>query len=70
VYDIFTDEARKKKVEEFRKLMESGANPMDIEEDLEKAKEAIEDAELRDEVMRQNLYFLFEKTLVPGKLAG
>lgn len=38
-----------------------GNNPMDIEEDLEKAKEAIEDAELRDEVMRQNLYFLFEK---------
>ena len=60
VYDIFTDEARKEKVEAFRKLME-GNNPMDIEEDLEKAKEAIEDAELRDEVMRQNLYFLFEK---------
>ena len=69
MYDIFTDEARKEKVEAFRKLME-GNNPMDIEEDLEKAKEAIEDAELRDEVMRQNLYFLFEKELVPGKLAG
>lgn len=60
VYDILTDEKRKEKVEAFRKIMD-GNNPMEHEEDLEKAREAIEDAELRDEVMRQNLYFLFEK---------
>lgn len=60
MYDIFTDEERKKKVEAFRVLME-GSNPMDIEDKLEEAKEAIEDAELRDDVMRMNLYFLFEK---------
>jgi len=37
-----------------------GNNPMD-EEVLEKSREEIEDNELRDEVMRQNLYFLYEK---------
>ena len=40
------------------------------EERIEDAKNKVEDEELRDDVMRQNLYFLFEKVLVPGKLGG
>ena len=36
------------------------------EEEERKLMEEIEDTEIRDEVMRQNLYFLFEKKLVPS----
>jgi hypothetical protein len=52
------------KDEEKKASGEGGLN----EDRIEKARQAIEDNETRDEVMRQNLYFLIDKKLIPGKL--
>jgi len=63
VNDVYVDD-EKKKLEDKRDLL-------DYDEEIRrKADEEIEDMELRDSVLRENLYFLHDKKLVTYILEG